>query len=270
MSFQEKTSHLKKNPKSKVLKPGYINIYSNLNKKEKRQIEYKIAYKNENKDWDETQVFLSKKFGELGNKNSIVLDAGCGHGNYVIDENRKNINWAVGVDIKPEYTSKNICLDEIFHNDLEKLPFEGSEFDIVVSLWVLEHLKNPDQVFKEVHRVLKPGGLFMFCTPNKNFIPLKFVQLVKNSKVNFFLNKYLFGRKSQDVFEAFYKANTLGDIKNLSGDLFEIVALKYNYDPSYTSFNDLSFKFFGGLHRFMAKFGIKVTFAHIIGIVRKK
>lgn len=270
MNSRNRTSELQKNPKSRVLKPGYINTYSNLDDREKRQIEYKTKYKEQNEAWDETQVYLSKKYKELVPNNAVVLDAGCGHGNYVIDENRKTISWAVGVDLSEEFTNKNVCLDQVVHADLEQLPFKDGEFDVVLSLWVLEHIENPDKVFGELHRVLKPGGLFMFCAPNKFFLPLLAMQVLKNSGLNHLLNKYLFGRKEKDIFEAYYNANSLGELTTIAKSGFEVVELRYNYDPGYTSFNDLTFKLSGILHRVLAVLGITLTYPHIIGILRKK
>ena len=42
----------------------------------------------------------------------------------------------------------------------EDLPFSSERFDRVVSVCVLEHTKDDARVLREVHRVLKPGGLF--------------------------------------------------------------------------------------------------------------
>jgi 2-polyprenyl-3-methyl-5-hydroxy-6-metoxy-1,4-benzoquinol methylase len=252
-------SILQENPRSKVIDSGYINIYSQLNPKERRQIYYKTKYKDLNPNWDETQVFLSKEFKKLIKQGMAVLDAGCGHGNYVIDENRREISWAVGVDTSEEAVTNNICLDEIKICDLAKLPFENNTFDVVISLWVLEHLKLPEAVFSEIYRVLKPGGIFMFATPNKNFLPLAVTRFLKLNK---FLNKLLFGRQEKDVFTTFYQANTLDDLKKLSEGKFKVEKLMLNYDPGYTSFNNFTFAI-------SAKFKVSFMKPHIIGILRK-
>jgi SAM-dependent methyltransferase len=44
----------------------------------------------------------------------------------------------------------------------EQLPFDDGTFEAVVSNFVVHHLARPDVVFKEVHRVLQPGGRFAF------------------------------------------------------------------------------------------------------------
>lgn len=52
----------------------------------------------------------------------------------------------------------------------EQMPYPDATFDIVVCVDVLEHVKDLNQVLAEVARVLKPGGLFMYDTINRNFI----------------------------------------------------------------------------------------------------
>lgn len=47
-----------------------------------------------------------------------------------------------------------------------RLPYEDASFDCVTMSEVLEHLPNHFQVVQEVARVLKPGGWFVFTTPN--------------------------------------------------------------------------------------------------------
>ena len=199
---------------------GYINIYSELNEKELRQLNYKELYKKQNPHWDETLVFLTREFENFTKlykgKEINVLDFGCGNGNYVIDENSKYISKSVGIDVKPEFVSKNVCLDEIVISTEDTMPFDDESFDVVISLWVLEHLEHPKEVFEEIHRVLKPGGVFMSAAPHSNYFPLKLIHLLKKTKLNHYLNKILFGREEEDIFPAYYLANSLPQIRTLS------------------------------------------------------
>ena len=50
----------------------------------------------------------------------------------------------------------------------EALPYEARTFDAVVCVDVLEHVADLSRVLAEVVRVLKPGGLFLFDTINRN------------------------------------------------------------------------------------------------------
>ena len=50
----------------------------------------------------------------------------------------------------------------------EALPYAAASFDAVVCVDVLEHVQDLDRVLAEVARVLRPGGLFLFDTINRN------------------------------------------------------------------------------------------------------
>ncbi len=51
----------------------------------------------------------------------------------------------------------------------ERLPFADAAFDTVLCVDVLEHVRDLAAVISEVHRVLTPGGLFLFDTINRTF-----------------------------------------------------------------------------------------------------
>lgn len=51
-------------------------------------------------------------------------------------------------------------------NTTEELPFPDSTFDLVTATEVIEHLENFRSLLREIHRVLKPGGVCVLSTPN--------------------------------------------------------------------------------------------------------
>ncbi len=51
------------------------------------------------------------------------------------------------------------------HQNLEALSYPSHFFDLVVSSDILEHVRKPKQAFKEIFRVLKPGGFNIFTVP---------------------------------------------------------------------------------------------------------
>jgi SAM-dependent methyltransferase len=52
-----------------------------------------------------------------------------------------------------------------FCQNLEKVTFDNSSFDLVVTQDVFEHIFHPDNAFKEISRILKPGGYHVFTVP---------------------------------------------------------------------------------------------------------
>lgn len=52
----------------------------------------------------------------------------------------------------------------------ENLPYDDESYDTVVCVDVLEHVTDLSEVIKEVHRVLRPGGTFLFDTINRNVL----------------------------------------------------------------------------------------------------
>jgi SAM-dependent methyltransferase len=91
----------------------------------------------------------------------LVLDAGAGEGRYKPDFNHAHyvgVDLAVG-DVAWDYSA----LDAI--GNLERLPFATDTFDIALCQQVLEHVREPEQVLREITRVLKPGGKLFLSVP---------------------------------------------------------------------------------------------------------
>jgi SAM-dependent methyltransferase len=94
-----------------------------------------------------------------------VLDVACGPG-YIAEAFARAAREAIGVDltaamlaIAEERTKERGTSNVSFRiADVQKLPFEGEEFDVVVSRLALHHMQNPGQVVREMARVCKPGG----------------------------------------------------------------------------------------------------------------
>src|SRR5262249_26222911 len=89
---------------------------------------------------------------------------------------------------------------------------------------VAEHLQTPEEVFSEVCRVLKPGGVFILKTPNLFHYMPTVARLTPTSFHRFF-NK-LRGRKPGDTLPTRYRCNTASALKRfalLSGLIVEDV-----------------------------------------------
>jgi SAM-dependent methyltransferase len=89
----------------------------------------------------------------------------------------------VGLGLNENELSRNRALTEIVLHDLNMdpvLPFEDNRFDVVLNTASVDYMIKPFQVFREVARILKPGGLFLVIFSNRMF-PEKVVKVWRES-----------------------------------------------------------------------------------------
>lgn len=96
-----------------------------------------------------------------------LLDVGCAAG-FLLDEARRRGWEPRGVEVSrfaSDYARRELHL-EVFTGTLEAAKFPDGEFDVAVLYFVLEHLRDPLGLLRELHRLLKPGGLLSVAVPN--------------------------------------------------------------------------------------------------------
>ena len=126
----------------------------------------------------------------------------------------------------------------------EHLPFAGESFDLIVCLWVLEHLREPVTVLREVRRVLRPGGHFVFLTPNLRN-PLLVLNRIGKAlpSLQRRLVPRLYGRDEADTFPVQYRANTVISLRRLAAAAaLDVAELRVVSDPTYLALNGLMFR----------------------------
>ncbi|PIY80169.1 MAG: hypothetical protein COY80_04335 [Candidatus Pacebacteria bacterium CG_4_10_14_0_8_um_filter_42_14] len=97
-----------------------------------------------------------------------LLDAGCGTGWFsggAAERGASVTSMDLGEGLLNEVKKK--CKSKTVVGSIEKMPFPDASFDIVVTSEVIEHIPHQILAFKELSRVLKPGGTLILTTPNK-------------------------------------------------------------------------------------------------------
>ena len=91
-------------------------------------------------------------------KDLVVCDIGCGIEGKFLSSISDRIAYGYGFDMKTENCKLgNIELKQI--DDLhDGIPLSDNSVDLVFMIAVLEHLADPQQILKEIHRILRPTG----------------------------------------------------------------------------------------------------------------
>ncbi len=112
---------------------------------------------------------LPTQFAKI-KKGDVVIDLGSGAGNdaFIARHETGEAGKVIGIDFTPAMIERAMQNAETrgFNNvefkqgDIEKMPVTAGIADVIVSNCVLNLVPNKDGVFKEIFRVLKPGGHF--------------------------------------------------------------------------------------------------------------
>ncbi|PIY69222.1 hypothetical protein COY90_01680 [Candidatus Roizmanbacteria bacterium CG_4_10_14_0_8_um_filter_39_9] len=100
-------------------------------------------------------------------KNDVLLDMGCGYQAYLLTQVQNTIKKGVGIDVDAESRKigKNIEIRRFHFKD--RFPFTDKTFTKITMLALIEHIEiaSVTKLFRELSRILKPGGKVVLTTP---------------------------------------------------------------------------------------------------------
>lgn len=171
-------------------------------------------------------------------KDKVVLDiaSGEGYGSKLLAKNAKKV---IGVDIDPDvillarakYQKDNL---DFKIGRADAFPIETNSIDVVISFETLEHHDKHDDMFTEIKRVLKPGGLLIMSTPEK-----KVYSDIRNYK-NPYHVKELYQEEFQSLVSKYFKKSKIYLQNSFRGSLIMPVKIgSLGYEHYQGDFSDI-------------------------------
>lgn len=167
------------------------------------------------------ELFISVVSNRLDHsKQPDWLDVGCGwHFDWHWEQKREEslLSRANVVGIDPDWRAlaRHRTITRRIVGQVESLPFASGSFDLVTANVVLEHLECPELAFREVFRVLRPGGYFLFRTPSARSYFVRIARVLPQRFKVWLASGVIENRDRADIYPALYRANTPEVIENL-------------------------------------------------------
>lgn len=152
-------------PKKGDRKPDVMNVKNG----------YAVWAKSYDQDLSYLDSFEKENFWAiLGKvKGKKVLDAGCGTGRLVPELVQMGADITC-LDVSAEMLEvlrRKYPKIKTVNADVCRMPFEDDCFDVVIASFLIVHLRDLSPAFREIYRVLKPGGSFVLTNINQRKAP---------------------------------------------------------------------------------------------------
>ncbi len=132
------------------------------------------------------------------------LDIGCGRNDLLAEFPGKYLQVGMDSILHPELVAETNL--HAVRGEANFLPFRKGVLDIITMRQVVEHLSIPSACFREVQRVLRPGGRLLFVTPNKRapliWLARRIPQAFKRRLI-----RRLYHLTEEDIYPTFHRWN---------------------------------------------------------------
>lgn len=157
-------------------------LFTSLEKSNRKKIVHQIYTESYVKNYQKLLPKFYKRFERLKiviesiKEGGKLLDVGCGTGYFLQYLNETSRVW-VTCGLEPnatlrKLTAKNIGI-HVVNGNLSRIPYPDNSFDVVTCLDVLEHSESLNTNIKELHRVIRKGGILLIQAPNYQSVMAK-------------------------------------------------------------------------------------------------
>lgn len=145
---------------------------------------------------------------------SNVLEIGCGRTAPDLVKLKGKANTLTGIEVV-DFRVTDDELNLVEGNICNNTSLESDYFDVAYSKSVMEHVERPLDAFKEINRVLRKNGKYIFLTPSIYDYGSIVAWMVPN-KFHPAIVKYVEGRNPEDVFPTCFGSNSKKTIYKLA------------------------------------------------------
>jgi ubiquinone/menaquinone biosynthesis C-methylase UbiE len=158
-----------------------------------------------------------------------ILEVGFGSGLTFLNLNDLyqkiyGLDLTCDVNIVKEVFAARGIFPDLRNGNVLNMPYEDNQFDTVLSISILEHLKPDElqQAFKEIHRVLKPGGQVVYGVPvERPFMVFMFRLLGYDIRQHHFSTERDVERAAEKTFQK-VSVQAMKSIPSVFGSVYEI------------------------------------------------
>ena len=121
-----------------------------------------------------TPLNLAKRLGIIeryaGVRGRRILDCGCGAGDYVYALRQLGADaWGIEYSREKLARAPASVSGRVSVGDLHHIALRNGSVDLALLNEVLEHVPDDRRALREVHRVLRPGGVLLIFSPNRRY-----------------------------------------------------------------------------------------------------